>query len=297
MSLLSCFRSGDKDDLKNGNKGKGSESESESDNQPPATSTSTTSNRGAARSVEDESNKAEHKITLAKKAFDDRLKELDNLFKNHHELLDAKVAAVEGPKGKGVVTGPEDEEEVKSEGKHAAAGSISSYPRKPKKCVPLFSRLLCLLAFSWVVYSVDRLVSSLFVVCSFVRSFVSFLPPLCLPGLLALGLVFNQSTGCINSGGLVFLSDLKFTSQSRRYSFPLDFEALTTSADFDSSRSKRTEDDSDDEEKLGDPICDRYGFEIFEQGVAVVSLADGCNWGPKPFEVRVTDSIGFLFWF
>jgi len=33
--------------------------------------------------------------------------------------------------------------------------------------------------------------------------------------------------------------------------------------------------------RQGDPICDRYGFGIYENGVISV-VADGCNWGERP---------------
>jgi len=41
---------------------------------------------------------------------------------------------------------------------------------------------------------------------------------------------------------------------------------------------------SSSKERLGDPICDCYGFEVVGTHQAVVSLADGCNWGPRPLE-------------
>lgn len=36
--------------------------------------------------------------------------------------------------------------------------------------------------------------------------------------------------------------------------------------------------------RLGDPICDAYCFDIIGTGRAFLSVADGCNWGPKPLE-------------
>jgi len=36
--------------------------------------------------------------------------------------------------------------------------------------------------------------------------------------------------------------------------------------------------------RLGDPICDAFCFDIIGQGRAFISVADGCNWGPKPLE-------------
>eukprot|EP01087_Luapelamoeba_hula_P001505 TRINITY_DN1120_c1_g1_i2.p1 TRINITY_DN1120_c1_g1~~TRINITY_DN1120_c1_g1_i2.p1 ORF type:complete len:300 (+),score=46.32 TRINITY_DN1120_c1_g1_i2:209-1108(+) len=40
-------------------------------------------------------------------------------------------------------------------------------------------------------------------------------------------------------------------------------------------------------ERMGDPICDCYGFEVLD-AMLVASLADGCNWGPKPHEASRT---------
>jgi len=42
--------------------------------------------------------------------------------------------------------------------------------------------------------------------------------------------------------------------------------------------------DGDENTKLGDPICDYFGYEVFESKIVVLGLADGCNWGPKPYE-------------
>lgn len=36
--------------------------------------------------------------------------------------------------------------------------------------------------------------------------------------------------------------------------------------------------------RLGDPICDAYCFDIVGGGKSFISVADGCNWGPKPLE-------------
>jgi len=48
---------------------------------------------------------------------------------------------------------------------------------------------------------------------------------------------------------------------------------------------KKTGDPSDEEGvKLGDPICDVFGYEVYESKNIIMSIADGCNWGPKPFE-------------
>lgn len=37
-------------------------------------------------------------------------------------------------------------------------------------------------------------------------------------------------------------------------------------------------------ERLGDPICDCFAFDVFADGQAIVAAADGCNWGTKPLE-------------
>jgi len=44
--------------------------------------------------------------------------------------------------------------------------------------------------------------------------------------------------------------------------------------------------DGDDKSagRLGDPVCDAYCYDIIGDGKAFISVADGCNWGPKPLE-------------
>jgi hypothetical protein len=109
MLLTSCFRSSDKDDI--------SESESESDH----------------KSEDERMNNVEYKIELAKKHFDDRLKELETIFKvDNRDLLSASIAPTAEPKGNGMVIGPNDGEELLVEGRYVAAKSFSSYPMKPK---------------------------------------------------------------------------------------------------------------------------------------------------------------------
>jgi len=34
---------------------------------------------------------------------------------------------------------------------------------------------------------------------------------------------------------------------------------------------------------MGDPVCDSFGLHLFDN-MALLALADGCNWGPKPYE-------------
>jgi serine/threonine protein phosphatase PrpC len=47
----------------------------------------------------------------------------------------------------------------------------------------------------------------------------------------------------------------------------------------------------------GDPICDQFGATLFNDGSAVLVVADGCNWGEKPREaaVRARDTfVGYM---
>jgi len=46
----------------------------------------------------------------------------------------------------------------------------------------------------------------------------------------------------------------------------------------------RKEGDDKSAGRLGDPVCDAYCFDIIGEGKAFISVADGCNWGPKPLE-------------
>lgn len=79
--LAACFRSADKEDKK---PEVDSESESATDNADDATS-------------EDEATKQENKIELAKKTFEDKLRNLDSLFKNNVHLIQAEVEAPQVP--------------------------------------------------------------------------------------------------------------------------------------------------------------------------------------------------------
>jgi len=49
---------------------------------------------------------------------------------------------------------------------------------------------------------------------------------------------------------------------------------------------KPHKDDGEDRgnERLGDPICDCYSFDVLGGPAVSVAIADGCNWGPKPLE-------------
>eukprot|EP00324_Dicrateria_rotunda_P002203 CAMPEP_0206160658 /NCGR_PEP_ID=MMETSP1474-20131121/6971_1 /ASSEMBLY_ACC=CAM_ASM_001110 /TAXON_ID=97495 /ORGANISM="Imantonia sp., Strain RCC918" /LENGTH=294 /DNA_ID=CAMNT_0053562131 /DNA_START=282 /DNA_END=1163 /DNA_ORIENTATION=- len=38
--------------------------------------------------------------------------------------------------------------------------------------------------------------------------------------------------------------------------------------------------------RLGDPICDRFYIHLYEQ-TSIITLADGCSWGPKPREAAM----------
>jgi len=49
-------------------------------------------------------------------------------------------------------------------------------------------------------------------------------------------------------------------------------------------RRSNTKDTAGPKERLGDPICDHYGFELVGDGLCFVTIADGCNWGVKPLE-------------
>jgi len=111
--LAACFRA-EKEDKRV------EESESESETNPEATS-------------EDEATKQETKIELAKKTFLDKLQNIDVLFKNNPQLIDATVVPPAKPKGNGMLMGPAVDGETKREGDHVFAKSISSYPLKPKK--------------------------------------------------------------------------------------------------------------------------------------------------------------------
>eukprot|EP01114_Cavostelium_apophysatum_P006034 TRINITY_DN17235_c0_g1_i1.p1 TRINITY_DN17235_c0_g1~~TRINITY_DN17235_c0_g1_i1.p1 ORF type:complete len:511 (+),score=112.09 TRINITY_DN17235_c0_g1_i1:213-1745(+) len=44
--------------------------------------------------------------------------------------------------------------------------------------------------------------------------------------------------------------------------------------------------------RIGDPICDSYCIQLYENG-ALLTLADGCNWGPRPYNASKKASQGF----
>jgi len=150
----SCFGAGTESEA--------SYSDSESDNE---------------KEPEDEREKQLKKIEQAKEVFQDRMKDLDKLFKNNQKLLDCKIKNISDLKSKGPTFGPSKDSRAEGIEDIVYAKSISIYPKKPKK----------------------------------------------------------------------------------------DGEEKSTG-------------------RLGDPICDAYCFDIIGGGKAFISVADGCNWGPKPLE-------------
>ncbi len=115
MPMFGCLRAQDKDPKR---RDADPESESESD-----------ASKGDAS--EDETTKQETKIELAKKTFEDRLKNLDSLFKNNQTLVDAAIQQHQG-KGSGMVIGPNEDGEAQGKGNYVHAKSVSSYPKKPR---------------------------------------------------------------------------------------------------------------------------------------------------------------------
>eukprot|EP00013_Stygamoeba_regulata_P029667 CAMPEP_0177651328 /NCGR_PEP_ID=MMETSP0447-20121125/12482_1 /TAXON_ID=0 /ORGANISM="Stygamoeba regulata, Strain BSH-02190019" /LENGTH=623 /DNA_ID=CAMNT_0019154387 /DNA_START=56 /DNA_END=1927 /DNA_ORIENTATION=+ len=45
--------------------------------------------------------------------------------------------------------------------------------------------------------------------------------------------------------------------------------------------------------RLGDPICDRFAVQLYENRV-IATVADGCNWGPKPRDAAKAASKAFV---
>ncbi|KAH3764421.1 cyclophilin B [Pelomyxa schiedti] len=48
------------------------------------------------------------------------------------------------------------------------------------------------------------------------------------------------------------------------------------------------------EEKVGDPICDRFAFQMFQERRIVVGIADGCNWGPNVRDAATAATNAFV---
>ncbi|KAH3765555.1 cyclophilin B [Pelomyxa schiedti] len=47
-------------------------------------------------------------------------------------------------------------------------------------------------------------------------------------------------------------------------------------------------------ERMGDPVCDKFHIRLCIGGKAFLSLADGCNWGHRPKEAALRASLSFV---